>query len=207
MFNVRVLIQLVAAKCGSDDERSELGDSQHNGLSASTFGRGANATSNNTAQGQKEASEFERASKPNSGSDLSESRILADTDSTRLRQSDQEDARQSSEQSDSGGFQSGNAANANSEGLEGRLQRGSVDTQGRQEQEVRYAAQRSNWRGGRGHSTWPPEPSVGRVVDGCADRVDRIRLLGNGVVPQTAAKAWLFLCAELQLKSEETTIA
>ena len=192
---------------GSDDEGSELGDSQHNGLSASTFGRGANPTSNNTAQGQNEASKFERASKPNSGSDLSGAYILADSDSTRLRQSDQEDARQSSEQSDSGGFQSGNAANANSEGLEGRLQRGSVDTQGRQEQEIRYAAQRSNWRGGRGHSTWPPEPSVGRVVDGCANRVDRIRLLGNGVVPQTAAKAWLFLCAELQLKSDETTIA
>ena len=38
--------------------------------------------------------------------------------------------------------------------------------------------------------TWPVEPNVGRVVDGCADRVDRIRMLGNGVVPQTAAKAW-----------------
>ena len=40
---------------------------------------------------------------------------------------------------------------------------------------------------------WKPEPPVGRVVDGCADRVDRIRLLGNGVVPQTAAKAWKIL--------------
>ena len=40
---------------------------------------------------------------------------------------------------------------------------------------------------------WPAEPNVGRVVDGCADRVDRIRLLGNGVVPQTAAKAWTTL--------------
>ena len=40
---------------------------------------------------------------------------------------------------------------------------------------------------------WLPEPRVGRVVDGCADRVDRLRLLGNGVVPQTASKAWQIL--------------
>ena len=40
---------------------------------------------------------------------------------------------------------------------------------------------------------WPPEPGLGRVVDGCTDRVDRIRLLGNGVVPATAAKAWSVL--------------
>ena len=40
---------------------------------------------------------------------------------------------------------------------------------------------------------WPVEPRVGRVVDGCPDRVDRIRALGNAVVPQTAAKAWLTL--------------
>ena len=40
------------------------------------------------------------------------------------------------------------------------------------------------------NAQWPSEPRLGRVVDGCADRVDRIRMLGNGVVPQTAAKAW-----------------
>ena len=42
-------------------------------------------------------------------------------------------------------------------------------------------------------TNWLPEPNVGRVADGVRDRVDRIRLLGNGVVPQTAAKAWLEL--------------
>ncbi len=40
---------------------------------------------------------------------------------------------------------------------------------------------------------WSTEPNVGRVVDGCPSRVDRLRLLGNGVVAQTAAKAWQVL--------------
>jgi DNA (cytosine-5)-methyltransferase 1 len=44
---------------------------------------------------------------------------------------------------------------------------------------------------------WEPEPRLGRVVDGCADRVDRIRMLGNAVVPQTAAKAWGILSKRL----------
>ena len=51
----------------------------------------------------------------------------------------------------------------------------------------------SNSNGRGQEQSWPPEPRLGRVVDGCADRVDRIRLLGNGVVPQTAAKAWTTL--------------
>jgi DNA (cytosine-5)-methyltransferase 1 len=46
---------------------------------------------------------------------------------------------------------------------------------------------------GNRREMWPPEPRLGRVVDGCANRVDRIRLLGNAVVPQTAAKAWITL--------------
>ena len=32
--------------------------------------------------------------------------------------------------------------------------------------------------------TWPDEPGVGRVADGVPDRVDRIKCLGNAVVPQ-----------------------
>jgi len=132
-------------------------------------------------------------------SDCSED--VADTNSSGLGQGDKEDARQSSEQSDGNSFRSGNVTNSNNERLEGRLQGGCIDAQGRQEQEIRCASERSNWGSGSGHSLWPPEPRLGRVVDGCADRVDRIRLLGNGVVPQTAAKAWMVLSKELELKN------
>ena len=36
---------------------------------------------------------------------------------------------------------------------------------------------------------WPAEPCVGRVANGVADRVERLRLLGNGVVPKQAEAA------------------
>jgi len=47
---------------------------------------------------------------------------------------------------------------------------------------------------------WSSEPDICRVVDGCADRVDRIKLLGNGVVPQTACKAWKVLNNRLSME-------
>ena len=37
------------------------------------------------------------------------------------------------------------------------------------------------------------EPRLGRATNGASSRVDRLRLLGNGVVPQTAAKAFVTL--------------
>jgi DNA (cytosine-5)-methyltransferase 1 len=40
---------------------------------------------------------------------------------------------------------------------------------------------------------WATEPDVGRVVNGMASRVDRIKALGNGQVPLCAAIAWRIL--------------
>jgi DNA (cytosine-5)-methyltransferase 1 len=40
---------------------------------------------------------------------------------------------------------------------------------------------------------WASEPDVGRVVDGMAARVDRLKAIGNGQVPQCAAAAWRML--------------
>lgn len=44
------------------------------------------------------------------------------------------------------------------------------------------------WGGGF-ENHWEVEPSMGRLVDGSSDWVDKLRLLGNGVVPQQAAYA------------------
>ena len=44
-----------------------------------------------------------------------------------------------------------------------------------------------------GREWWPIESRVGRVVNGCPDRVDRIKAIGNGQVPAVAALAWHIL--------------
>lgn len=40
---------------------------------------------------------------------------------------------------------------------------------------------------------WKVEPGVGRVVDGMANRMDRLEALGNGQVPEVARTAWELL--------------
>ena len=40
---------------------------------------------------------------------------------------------------------------------------------------------------------WSTEPDVGRVANGVAHRVDRLKALGNGQVPRVAATAWRIL--------------
>lgn len=45
-----------------------------------------------------------------------------------------------------------------------------------------------------GVGRWPAEPAVGRVANGVANRVDRIKALGNGQVPRVAAAAFELLC-------------
>lgn len=52
-------------------------------------------------------------------------------------------------------------------------------------------------RSGSAWGSWEVEPGVGRVVDGVASRVDRLRALGNGVVPKQAAVAFSQLASHL----------
>ena len=47
------------------------------------------------------------------------------------------------------------------------------------------------------NSVWKIEPSLGRVAYGVADRVDRLKALGNGQVPAVAFTAWQILSSGL----------
>ena len=44
-----------------------------------------------------------------------------------------------------------------------------------------------------GTGWWSAEPRLGRVADGVANRVDRLKAIGNGQVPLCAATAWRIL--------------
>ena len=85
-----------------------------------------------------------------------------------------------------------NVANTCSPRLQGRSEAGNIGGETSQPLD-----EQSTGRSATPVRAWPVEPDVGRVVDGCADRVDRIRLLGNGVVPATAAKAYKTLTGEI----------
>ena len=53
---------------------------------------------------------------------------------------------------------------------------------------------RQSWGTGIGSAQWwEAEPNMGRVADGVAARVDRLKAIGNGQVPLCAATAWRIL--------------
>jgi DNA (cytosine-5)-methyltransferase 1 len=54
----------------------------------------------------------------------------------------------------------------------------------------------------RERNAWPREPSVGRVADGVPNRVDRLRALGNAVVPQVAEYIGRLLSESTDMKEQ-----
>jgi len=75
----------------------------------------------------------------------------------------------------------------------------SIGQQGqRQYEQLIYPAQGSDRQANYAESIgrpdfWSVEPNVGRVANGVASRVDRLKAIGNGQVPLCAATAWRIL--------------
>ena len=170
-----------AREVGAPHQRKRvyiLGDSQYDGSPAAEVGRGVDEASDHNAQRQVKASKLTGAGQPNCGGDLSGANILADSNSCRGRENQQQAELRTigTEQSPGSSWK--------------EVEQGEVEQ-----------IQRWPSRPGEAQYGWESsrtiERGVGGASDGCPDRVDRIRLLGNGVVPQTAAKAWLTLTERL----------
>ncbi len=71
-------------------------------------------------------------------------------------------------------------ADTNTKRLQGMVKES--QTGARQIQQVGFCSRTSRWKG------WDVEPNVGRVANGVPNRVDRLKTLGNAVVPQVAYK-------------------
>ena len=78
---------------------------------------------------------------------------------------------------------SDNVAYANSERLQGQRRKLGLVS----ERETKHSA-RSGSQEVRAKKVWLPEPPVGRVAHGIPRRVDRLRGLGNAIVPQIAQR-------------------
>ena len=72
--------------------------------------------------------------------------------------------------------------------------RGQFSFKRKQSTEQMFGSKSQTWRTWK---TWPIESTVCRSNDGSSNRVDRLRLLGNGVVPATAEKAFIELIKKL----------
>jgi DNA (cytosine-5)-methyltransferase 1 len=82
------------------------------------------------------------------------------------------------------GCDGGNVGNPSSTGFSD----GATQSMGEPRKDSQF--KRSDW--------WATEPDVGRVVNGVAARVDRLRALGNGQVPEVAALAWQILTDNIE---------
>ena len=74
----------------------------------------------------------------------------------------------------------GDVSNTDQERLQ-RMVKGSQKS-ARQIKQIGFCDRTSRWKG------WDIEPDVGRVANGVPNRVDRLKALGNSVVPQVAYK-------------------
>lgn len=84
-------------------------------------------------------------------------------------------------------------ADSSESGLQGRFVK-SDEKEGREKQ-GRSHRLRSRSRGGD-YCKWAAEPKLGRVAHGIPSRVDRVKSLGNSIVPQVAAEIMRAVCLQ-----------
>ena len=166
-----------------------VGNSEHDGSLASKIRRGNQETSKGASQGQNQAEQSSRTSR------RKDNGTLADTESEGLQGLDKRSPTISTERdeiTDIGTKGSRDKDVANSKCM-GRESRTSIREElAREESHGKFNNRSTNGSAQeRARSWWDVEPNVGRVAYGIPSRVDRLRGLGNAIVPQIAMQIGL----------------
>lgn len=146
-----------------------VGNAEHDGSLTATERRKPNKASHNNTKRPKQASEFKGTGEPRSNENVA----YADTGQ---RNGTEQEICTRRYAVDNG---CENVANASSKGLQGRQEVRDPRESGSQWDEL--FARLGECKTGK---DWSIEPDVGRVANGIPNRVDRLRGLGNAVVPQ-----------------------
>jgi DNA (cytosine-5)-methyltransferase 1 len=175
-YEVQPLI-IPACGVGANHRRERVfivGYSEHNGLSSSEVRRSIDKTSHNDTKRQNQTGEFEGADRPGCCEDV------AYTDSSRcIHRQSQEQPTETRQYAQRESISSGaNLADTNKQGLQRNQEHGSNGGKWQEPNDKQFV------RCYRTAKHWEVEPSVGRVANGIPHRVDRLKTLGNAVVPQ-----------------------
>ena len=179
---------------GCGNTSSILGNSEYNGCSSTEELRSNSEASNDCTKGEEQSGESKRTSGPNLREGIQGCEELGYSEGTRQSSSDD-----GSRQAQLGGTSSRNAQSELSDTDIKRLE-GSV-FKGESREQTEESSSGCSWgkypaRPNEEQYEWEAprvieaKPRLGGATNGSSNRVDRLRLLGNGVVPQTAAKAF-----------------
>lgn len=189
-----------------------VGNSQYNGSPSPALERSSEEASNNNTQGQIKASQSKGASQSRNSEGMEASTRADNVGNTFSSRQQRIDRRQSEQEFKNGCKDVANTKSLHSNGsTEHSQQDQRQEPQPRDSSGANIVADPNSQRGRswnakwqdaetagqssggkrnhpRGMETWNPEPPVGRVAHGIPRRVDRLRGLGNAVVPQIAQR-------------------
>ena len=184
----------------NDGGESDVADSDNNGLASTQKPRSTVKGSDNCSTRSQQTSQSEGLCASRSNKDVADSKMPDDSpmqDQKRPKKRTQGEFGRSS----SSGTKQSDVADSDQKGLQGsQCPRGS-DSQGWQKPNGSTAECSGLQQPRKGY--WASEPELGRVAHGVAHRVDRLKCIGNGQVPQVAALAWQLLTEDLNINNQQ----